>query len=107
MARFELPKELPQTYEQVIALVDKFTQFCPDASSSFGHIVLDDYNLEDSYIDGCLERERIDDWREWRLEGMDKSTPLVEANNRLQLEKTIIQVIRFMQYLKMIPKEAR
>ena len=54
--------------QDIIKMIDEFCSAHEESAAGimpgycFEHIVLDDYNLYDSNIDFCLEKERIAEW---------------------------------------------
>jgi hypothetical protein len=74
--------------EQVIQYIDTFVDTYPGSDFGFAHIVLSDYNLDDSSIDFCLlEQSKHDD-----------------SENALFNKP---YVINFLHWLKSIPESIR
>ena len=88
--------------EQVIQIIDAFTKFCPESRYSFGHIVLDDYNLTNGNIEFCLEDETIEEWFSFA-----SSDPTWERfqHDDLVTMRNIIEA--FLRFLLAIPEDER
>ena len=73
----------------------------------FGHIAIDDYNLEDGYIHFCLNR--ADAWEKEALEDAGKlyvdPAQLALASQAIQKYKA--DLIAFLQWLLTVPEDAR
>jgi len=90
--------------------------FCEDDrryAYSFGHIVLDDYNLDDDCIKFCLRQKTINDWFEHNLQSCDPASSNPESPNdweRYQyddLTDARDKIIAFLRFLLTIPEDIR
>lgn len=54
-----LPGAVMPERARILNLVDSFIQMYPDEEFGFAHLVLSDYNLDDHFINVCLNR--VDD----------------------------------------------
>lgn len=114
----------PKTVEpdEVIYIIDRF---CDDPAwdginlvsfprCTFGHIVLDDYNLGDGHIEFCLQDEQVERWVKFELDdcgieyGIDPST--LDVVQQWDYEKVIRsrdKVKSFLEWLLEIPEVIR
>lgn len=105
--------EQPESPDETDALVDEFSKwffekYLRHASSTFAHIVIDDYNLDDSYIHWCVEWEQVRRWIDDEMEGIDeKNTIYTQIALREEILEKAQVVIRFLLDLTTIPEELR
>jgi len=88
--------------DQVLQIIDAFTEFCPEALFSFGHIVLDDYNLTDDNIKFCLKEETMEDWFNHQL---SQAGFTIAGVDKLSVMRNIIEA--FLRFLLAIPEDVR
>lgn len=93
------------TNEEIIQCIDAFCIEWGDyiegafPDSSFGHIVLSDYNLFDGNIEFCLEQHRVDEWVERIV--------YESGGDRFRVEIMRDAIMEFLGYLKNIPEDVR
>lgn len=104
----------PKTREKVISIISSFNEafersYATFAMGTFGHNVLDDYNLEDSSILWCLRNENIQNWyqlRELELYPKDASGR-IDQWDLYELDSQRDDIIMFLRWLMTIDENIR
>jgi hypothetical protein len=85
--------DLPENFEQVIAIVNRFTEAYQYSEWHLAHIVLSDFNLTDGHIEYC-QRECFNDvW-------LEKNKAKIDV-------REIIATWEFLEWLKTLPEDIR
>lgn len=102
--------DMPRNRDEVIKCVEEHTREYPESESSFGHIVLGDFNLSDHRIRWCLEKKQIDDWMIFRTQRAAQRNGNDEDGFKYdmeQLELVKTKTVDFLNWLLTIPEDIR
>jgi len=94
----------PKTRDEVIASIYIFEgayehDYNQLASSTFGHVVIGDNNLEDHFIKGCLTWNAITDWYDHALEYQNADSETLDVQRD--------DIIMFLRWLETVDENIR
>lgn len=118
--------QLPTAFDEVVEAVNRFNSMweqylreetpywdvLPEPAYTFGHVVIDDYNFDNSTIDYCLAW--AEEWREDRYRDVrwvdithpDPSADLMDWGGQF-LDDYVEAIEEFLKWLKTLPEEVR
>lgn len=93
------PDPATATVDNVIGAIDEITEWDWRTSYSHGHIVIDDFNLEDNFIFACLcDKHRRKEWVAQKIK---------EGVYPVHVRQMDMEVTRFLRWLLRTPSAVR